>query len=791
MSELNRIPRELRNEPRWVNSKPLPDGNRIAKPPYCSFDPTRLAKTNDRTTWSNFEAAEQTVQRGDLPWVGFVLGDGYIGVDLDECRDPETGVIEPWAVDIIDQLNSYTEASVSLTGVHIICKGILPGKRCRTARIEMYDRDQHLVMTGTVLRDVPVEPRSDELAALYRRTFGTLNPTSSAVTSSRPVNTPVDLTDDELLERVSKSQQASTFDALWRGETSNYPSPSEADLALCRVLAFWTANDKDRMDRLFRRSGLVGTPERLEKWNRPKYRTDTLNRAVESTATGYTPSETGKDSAKSTAVQLVEFIESQPDVELFQTDEQEPFISVAGRTMSMASQAFQKWAAHTYYNETGRSATVNAIKDAVAIVAGGIRVTRDVYIRVAAVDAAVYVDLGDAYAEVTACGWRIVQRSPVPFIRPSGFRSLPHPERSSEPLEDLLRTFVNITNDDDLKLVIGWLVCALRGKKPYTFLNLTGEQGAAKSTAARYLQRLIDPQRAGSCIPPERTKELMVAAHNAHLLSFENLTKIDWSLSDALCALSTGGGNNSRSLYSDRDAISINRACPVLLNGISNVVRKPDLQERTITVTLEPIPGHQRKTESELDRTFTQVQPRILGRLLDAIASALKNDSMPNPASLPRMADFAKTVTAAESGLGWEPGTFQRIYDEYLRDAMDQTASDEPLVTALHSIAPFTGTADELLRRLRPLLDGYDEMPRGVSALGAKLRAIQQVLRHTGLRLDSKRTHRHRLICISAPPAIVAPPSPAVETRGGHDSAAGASVVYLLNQEKKIEEKVH
>jgi len=110
-----------------------------------------------------------------------------------------------------------------------------------------------------------------------------------------------------------------------------------------------------------------------------------------------------------------------------------------------------------------------------------------------------------------------------------------------------------------------------------------------------------------------------VSARHNHLLSFDNLSYLSNSISDTLCQLATGGGLGTRRLYSDEDELLISTSCPIVLNGIENVAVRPDLADRSVFITLEPIPEQDRRLESELWASFETQRSRILGALLDAI----------------------------------------------------------------------------------------------------------------------------------------------------------------------------
>src|SRR5579864_3899506 len=167
------IPSELRDRKQWVVWK-------HDKVPYNprSHD---LASTKDPSTWSSFGDAVTACHNGMFKGIGFVFtaADPFVGVDLDHCRNPDTGAIEPWAKSIVDPLDSYTEISQSGTGLHVFVKGNLPGKKRKKSvpgggALEMYDSGRYFTMTGNRLDGTPEEinDRNDQIQTLYRKFFG-------------------------------------------------------------------------------------------------------------------------------------------------------------------------------------------------------------------------------------------------------------------------------------------------------------------------------------------------------------------------------------------------------------------------------------------------------------------------------------------------------------------------------------------------------------------------------------------------------------------------------------------
>src|SRR5262249_31338016 len=139
----------------------------------------------------------------------------------------------------------------------------------------------------------------------------------------------------------------------------------------------------------------------------------------------------------------------------------------------------------------------------------------------------------------------------------------------------------------------------------------------------------------------------------------------------------------------------------VLLNGIEEVISRPDLGDRAILLSLTPIADAQPRPEGELWRQFELVRPHILGAMLDAVAQGLRALGRVRLEALPRMADFALWATACETAL-WPAGTFARAYAANRRTANSSIMEADPIATCLRSImadrTSWTGSASDLLR---------------------------------------------------------------------------------------------
>jgi hypothetical protein len=324
------------------------------------------------------------------------------------------------------------------------------------------------------------------------------------------------------------------------------------------------------------------------------------------------------------------------------------------------------WLHGAYFQETERVPTAAAITDAVHCLEAKAyygTTTHEAFVRTGGdVRNELYLDLcGDDWKSVRIdrAGWRVVD-APIRFLRAKGMLPLPTPQPGNI---DLLRQFFNVL-DEDWILVVAWLTAAMLPRGPYTVLGLHGEQGSGKSTAARVLRRLIDPNKADLRTEPRDTRELMISARNGWLVALDNLSYLEPWLSDALSRLSTGGGFAVKKNYTDDEEMIFNACRPILLNGIEEVATRSDLLDRSIITNLPTLSAEARVPDSEFWQCWNEDHPRILGGILDVVAGAMTAMPDVHLERLPRMADFARWGVAVERALSLRSGTFMAAYDK-------------------------------------------------------------------------------------------------------------------------------
>lgn len=294
------FPRELRNLAQWVVWR-FETRQGQDKPTKVLYNPAtgQRADSTNPATWGTFDNAATVFSRGGYAGVGFVVtaDDPYVGVDLDGCI--VDGQLTDNARRWVDLLSSYTEITPSDKGLRIWVRAVKPGERCKNAKlgVEIYETDRFFTVTGNHLEGTPatVQSRQKALTVFYNELFPQEQPAPALRSAPQPASDAIPQDDQALLTKMFNARNGATIHALWMGDKGGYvgpdgqPDESAADLALCNHLAFWTGCDAQRMDHLFRQSGLM-----RPKWDRrarqgETYGQGTIARAIANTNETYDP----------------------------------------------------------------------------------------------------------------------------------------------------------------------------------------------------------------------------------------------------------------------------------------------------------------------------------------------------------------------------------------------------------------------------------------------------------------------------------------------------------------------
>jgi hypothetical protein len=727
---------------KWDKGK---DG-KLTKPPFRADAPNRLASSTDPSTWCDLKIAMLAYCEGRYDGIGFVLTDSEVGAfDLDHCRDVKTGNLHPWALDKINRSRSYAEVTPSDKGVRIIgLAGGAPVHRkfnvpnANGMSCELYRKaNRYITITGN---QIGVAAEMVNIDTLLDETLADLdgeNPsTNGAGQSPRREHNLDSLIKDGCGEDFGGDRSK----AVWYLVHQLLGQGSSAD----DVVAVLT------------NPNLGISAHVLDQPHPEKYARKQVEKAQKERA-----ADPGRKHSRPKAADILIELSARAE-ELFHAPDGTGFATIPVddhlETWPIRSKVFRRWLAREFFTKTSSAPNSDAIQSALNVIEARAHfdgAQRLVYVRVGAHDGRIYLDLADEKwraVEISSTGWQIVDRPPVRFRRAAGMLPLPEPVRGGK-IEGL-RSFLNVKDGDDGKkdfvLTVSFTLAALRERGPYPVFDLIGEHGSAKSTFARVLRKLIDPNSAPLRALPREDRDLFIAANNGHLLVFDNVSKMpDW-ISDTLCRLATGGGFAARQLYSDQDEALFDAMRPIVLNGIEDIIGRPDLADRAIFLALKNISDEKRRPEKKFWEDFDAAHPCILGALLDGVAHGLRKLPNIRLKRIPRMADFATWATACETAY-WQAGTFAQAYEQNRDDAIDTVIEADLVATAMQSFmakrTEWQGTSTDLLGALKMAvaedLTKLKEWPSSPRSLSGRLRRAAATLRKIGTDITFDRDSYH------------------------------------------------
>jgi len=452
-----------------------------------------------------------------------------------------------------------------------------------------------------------------------------------------------------------------------------------------------------------------------------------------------------------TADQLVEIAKK---CDLFRTPGNDLHATVSignhKETYPLNSKDFRQYLQHEFYSCRKKTAPAKAMSEAMETIESLARFegeVHEVHHRYVCNRDRAYLDLCNDKGEVVEIdseGWRV---GPCPddikFVRVRGQLPLPHPEPGTI---DELREYISVADERSWHLLVAGLLCCLQPVAPYWVTILQSDHGSGKTTTLRLIRRIIDPNEADVRTTPKKEDGLLLAAKFGLLVAIDNASTLpDW-LADALCRLATGSGLSDRAFYSQKDEFVMSAQRPTYITTIVDLTGREDLLSRCLWVRCGAITSENRLAESDLFASYYEARPRILGALLTAVSAGLKNLPDTKPEKLPRMADAYRWTLACEPGLGWEPGTFAKYFNES-EEAINETIMSHPVAIALQAmlkdVRQWVGNSSALSKELLQYADSSmvtDELwPKSSAAMGKTIQRLTGNLREVGITVDQGR----------------------------------------------------
>lgn len=441
--------------------------------------------------------------------------------------------------------------------------------------------------------------------------------------------------------------------------------------------------------------------------------------------------------------QLVAFVQAHAD--LLRDGDRDVYArdKVTREVRKVGSEAFTDWLSAGFYQEHKTAARAQAIKEAGSVLVGIGRESgqeTEVHVRTAKHEGAYFLDLGEEgnghAVRVVPGSWAVEDSPPVHFRRSKSMRPIATPSQGGDlaPLWEI----ANIPEEFRV-LVVAWLCECLRPETPFLILELTGEEGSAKSTTQRALRTLIDPNASLVDAPPRGEEDLLLSAADALVCSIENVSHLSAPMQDVFCRLATGSGLKKRKLYSDAEVVTLTVKRPVVLNGIAEVVTASDMVNRTVTVDLPRLTGGH-KEESSLWSVFESSLDRIRGAFLDIFAEALRR--LPEVV-LPkcdddRMASFMRLGMAVAEAMGKDKEAFLGPYLRTRQEAGERILEGNPVGAAVlewidRNPQGGTFTPKEWMDKLKPGASGDATWPKTPKGLSSAFKRLAPALRRQGV----------------------------------------------------------
>ena len=690
--EIELIPLAMLDAQRWVNWRAVERDGKWTKVP-CDANRKSVDATdpeNGRTLNACTDAAKALDELG----IGFMLGDGWLGVDLDGVVDPGTGEItNPEVQAWLSTTSSYVETTPSKTGLHVIFKGVeIPAwSQNRRDFVEVYADKRFFTVTG---------------CARY---------TDREIVAEQSA---VDSLCDKWLRRDKPTPPAGA-------KRKRNPDNSVDDYALaCDLVRKGTprvAIEAKLVEKMIAEG-------RGDKANRPHYvlgTVDAAERAVEADPTP--PGAKTADKLLTLALDRFELGRT-PKGETFAVEKKGANVAIR-----LDGSAMKSTLASLYYDEHASVAGSAAIEDALAVIRGEAMKTKpkELAIRYGRDGDAIVVDLGRVDGRAVVIdpnSWRVVDRSPILFERTELVGELPEPIEGSDVGE--MRQLLNI-GVDDFDVLVGWLVSAMIPELAHPILFLCGGQGTGKTTAARMIVGVIDKSAAPTRSQPRELETYALSISASWTTVFDNVSTIPEWMSDALCKTVTGDAYMKRKLYANRELTVVSFRRVVVITTIDAGALRADLADRLVLVELDKI--DKVRSEIEIIKRHGELCPRLLGAFCTLLASTLARLQGVEIDELPRMADFARVLAAVDDVRGTRSlatylGQGERLAD----DVVESDAVGTAIRGFMAGRSSWSGIMKELLAEITPDDPGR-EFPKTPKKLGSRLKRLAPSLEQLGI----------------------------------------------------------
>ncbi len=471
----------------------------------------------------------------------------------------------------------------------------------------------------------------------------------------------------------------------------------------------------------------------------------------------------GKKSQSDLLIEIIE--DGQRNIVFFHDENTNAYVNFpAGNhreTWPCKSKTFKNWLIQIFWSTHHKSPNSESITSAINFAESKARFEGDqikLSIRVAWHNDTLWYDLADPEwraIKITSDDWEIIASPPIIFKRYSHQQPQIVPIKDESDMNEFLQ-FVNVTDQNQQILLIVLLIASFIPDFPHPAPLIYGPQGSAKSMLLRLMRKLVDPSSMETSGIPLNQNELAQLLQHHWCVFFDNITDLPKWLSDMLCRAISGDGFSKRELYSDDDDVIYSFRRCIAINGITPMVTKPDLLERSIVFELERVSEDKREQERVLIEQFEKKRPYLLGSIFNALSHAIKIYPSIRLDSLPRMADFTVWGCAIAESVGYGMDRFVKAYQDNLNhqntEVIEENLVSHVLMTFMEQKNEWEGRPSELLKELTTEAGNQNintaqekEWPKAANVLTKTLKQLETNLVAAGIRIIRG---RNRLITI-------------------------------------------
>ncbi len=753
--EPENIPEQLKQADQWLCWRGAWDEEKekLNKVPKMA-DGTAGSSTN-AAAWTTFEAALGAVGDKGLDGIGFAGMERtpFVGIDVDNCIDPETGEISPYAMKLVRDFDSYTERTVSGTGLRIWVEAEkAPGSWCgsknEARELEVYSQGRFFTVTGLHLDGTPrtIERRQEALDAFMEREAPAEKPKPDKAAYNGSSEYRLDL--NEFLQEHGvtvlgprndqSSERAYAIVCPWSREHTG------GDTSGTRVGQFpggalWFKCDHAHCD------GRVWEHFRQEL-DPGAYKRGRITFKNSGTRTDKT-AEASPAKKRNQADRLIDYA-LDTRAELFVDQMGAPHVLVDGEAVPLNTRSYN-WLRGLMWETEEISTGGEALKTAAgtlaafAVKSGKVR---ELHTRAAFYEGAVYYQLGAGrVVKIGRDGWGPDEANNVVFRSIPNLKPLPNPERGGS--LDALERLVNLKTERDKRMFKVYAATLPLPHIPRPILQTTGVMGSGKTTAGRVVKRLLDPTSPETVRMDPR--DFLQKASHSYIVMLDNLNSLpEWGV-DTLCRLVTGEADSKRSLYTDDEDFIYEMKRAVLLNGINAPTERGDAQDRTLPVELDRIPDNRRRSEEGLWAAFGKDHGKLLGAIFDALSATLREREYLQLSRRPRLADWGEYAAAAYKALGWGEELFLEDWDAVVKiqnqGTLDGSSVAQAVLSFMESRNEWAGLANDLHAKLEVEAEELnidtkkDKMwPKAPSWLWRRMREVLPLLTAMGIEAAQK-----------------------------------------------------